>query len=948
MNDQQAEAKAQLKQLHESGVLNEAAYQAALAALEAQQPQSKQRNVKARSIKGGVATGDHARQVKTKTYIEHQHLPPQPPDPSLPAQERYLETLGKRCNILPLGAMGGEEESSEEVRLDQVYIALDTRTRVPLSAEEKAQRKRDVTSDLGQPREDRPLAALEAAAQQRRLVLLGEPGSGKSTFVRQLIARLARARLQHQAPPQGWATTPLPLLVVLHELAPALATLTLDGVTTDQQRRRLVEAVRQQWLTQLREFHATAFADGLEEALRSGNVLLVFDGLDEVAEGLRPRVRQAVAAVCQNYPDIHQVIITCRIRSYVGPAVFPEFTAHTLAPFDAAQIKQFIQAWYQTQVDLQRMNQSKAKAAVADLQQAALDKHLRELAANPMLLTTMAIIHQREIGLPRERVRLYTLAVQVLLNRWQMRKGFSGSAPLTALLKDDLKLRRILEQLAYRAHQQQAQGAKEGTLTRGELLALLEEGAYLGDAGLAAEFLDYIDQRTGLLVGHGGGDAKTVGSHPATYSFPHRTFQEYLAGCQMVQGRSRAREYWGRVQEGDFWYLAAQLGAEELLYNRGNDAEMLLDLAYDLCTMTTPNREHEWRALLWSGHMASLLGEEEIKRDTAKPGGGAAYLARLIPGLVGCLRQSPLKATERSDAGRILAVLGDPRPAVLDALRMEFCNIPAGSFVMGREELGARDYEQPLHTCTISYPYQMARYPVTNGQYQQFSDAGGYAQANYWTEAIEAGYWREGMFTGILDREGRSAPYDFGAPFTLPNHPAVGITWYEALAFTRWLTEQMHASDRLPRDWEIRLPSEAEWEKGARGSDGRLFPWGNDAEPQRANDEQSGIGHTSAVGCFPSGASPYGVEEMSGNIWEWTRSLWGTDYQKPDFGYPYDPTDGREEIKASKQKLRILRGGSWYEETDAVGCGFRDWDYPFCRYYHFGFRVVASPSTSGL
>ena len=119
----------------------------------------------------------------------------------------------------------------------------------------------------------------------------------------------------------------------------------------------------------------------------------------------------------------------------------------------------------------------------------------------------------------------------------------------------------------------------------------------------------------------------------------------------------------------------AQPAAEELLYNRGNDAEMLLDLAYGLCTSPAPAQEAEWRAVLWSGHMASLLRAEEVERDTDTPNGGAVYLARLRAGLVGVLRQSSLTPSERSDAGGILAQLGDPRSEVLDPLHIEFCTI---------------------------------------------------------------------------------------------------------------------------------------------------------------------------------------------------------------------------------------------------------------------------------
>ncbi len=883
-----------------------------------------------------VAVGPNARAVNAGVYVENlENLPDPEAARRKEAREKYLRRLRQRCNVLPLAAMGGEEAGGDEVTLDRVYVELDTRTRVPVGEKQGSQRDIERQSAGRPEQEDRPLSALEATIQNQRLVLLGDPGGGKSTFVRQLAAWLAAAQLGEALLPAGWPANTLPLLVALRELAPVLAALDLSGASEREISHRMAGAVHSHWRTQLQEMGAEDFAPELERALDAGDVLLIFDGLDEVPERLRQRVRQAMQGVRSTYPKAQRIVVTCRIRSYAGSAVLPGFAQHTLALFDEAKIRRFVESWYRAQAGLGRVTDQAATAKIADLQRAALSADLRDLASNPMLLTTMAIIHQKEVTLPPERVRLYKLAVENLLLRWQRQKGIPVSDTLAAVLRDDLKLRRIVEELAYLVHEREARGQKEGVLSRGELLGLLEKPRYLGSAGLASEFLDYVDQRAGLLVGHGGVEDQ---EQPQIYSFPHRTFREYLAGCHMVEGRGVAREYWRRAGEGDFWYLAARYGAEELKYNSRSGEKELLDLAYELCPSVAPASQAQWRAVLWSGQVAALLGPDVIKDDTAKPEGGPVFLERLKPRLLAVMRQSPLRPIERAEAGNVLARLGDSRVEVLDPLHIEFMDVPAGSFRMGE---GKEQFSY-----TIPYAYKISRYPITNAQFDAFVQAGGYAAAQVWQEAKMHGYYRDGQVRRRWYQEGKwveewaSAPADYGEPFTLANHPVVGVNWWEALAFTRWLNEQLRAANKLPAGWQVRLPSEAEWEKAARSDDGRDFPWIGKIDPNRVNYDATGIGSTSAVGCFPGGASPYRVEEMSGNVWEWTRSL----YDK----YPY-PAGGkalqqREDLTADDSHSRVLRGGSFgYNLESSLRCAARYRNNPYDRGGDLGFRVCASP-----
>ncbi|MDM8532252.1 SUMF1/EgtB/PvdO family nonheme iron enzyme [Anaerolineales bacterium HSG25] len=249
-------------------------------------------------------------------------------------------------------------------------------------------------------------------------------------------------------------------------------------------------------------------------------------------------------------------------------------------------------------------------------------------------------------------------------------------------------------------------------------------------------------------------------------------------------------------------------------------------------------------------------------------------------------------------------------------------NVPAGEFVMGSNE---RSNEKPQHPVTIPYDYQIAKYPVTNAQYGLFVEAGGYSEAgrSFWTEA------------GWGWKKQKTAPrYWKNRLYNLSNQPVVGVSWYEAVAFCHWLTEQLRevGEERL-----IRLPTEAEWEKAARGTDGRKYPWGNEPPTkEHANYQDTEIGSPCAVGLFPRSASPYGVEGMAGNVWEWCATKYGK-------GYPYQPEDEWSEEYLAGSNRRRLRGGAFLSSSVYLRAASRNFDRPDLSSSYRGFRLISSP-----
>jgi formylglycine-generating enzyme required for sulfatase activity/energy-coupling factor transporter ATP-binding protein EcfA2 len=727
----------------------------------------------------------------------------------------------------------------------------------------------------------------EALKDDRRLVILGDPGSGKTTLLRYLALLYARdlaegKTLVHEhlgLNESGY----LPILLPLRRVGAYLKA------------RRPVEDGTEGHALLLRHGYEMLKGervalppDFFDPYLESGRAVVLLDGLDEVADpDLRRRVSRLVESFTAAYPDCRYVVAS-RIVGYKGPARLGEaYTTTTIRDFLMRDVERFLRNWHRA-VAVGQMGPGRPADAYAEQQTQALltaiqeNERIRELAINPLMLTVIALVHRDRVKLPDRRAELYDEAVNVLLGKWDEARGVQEIAILEDHPFDAGDRRLMLQAVALWMQEQEQKEIEAGDLRRllGErFYNILEDWRAVERA--VNRFLRVIQERTGLLGEHGLG----------VYRFSHLTFQEYLAALA-VAGRDDYVTY-TLERTGDPWWR------EVILLETGHLSTQSRERTTRL-VQAIANRKQEpepYHNLVLAAECLRDVGEgrvegnllDTIRQQLQQGLESKPFLSRVFRGTT--LTQ------QRIAAAQALAQIGGTEYWTSPHGEPEWVEIPAGEFWMGGEEYGD---EHPVHRVYLD-TFHITRVPITNAQYRLFIEA---------TDHEPPEHWEEGR-----------------PPKGKASHPVVNVSWHDALAYCAWLSEVTGKS--------ITLPSEAEWEKAARGSkDKRTYPWGDTFDATFCNSRELELGDTTPVGIFSDGASPYGVLDMAGNVDEWTRNLYED--------YPYDPDDGREDLDAGDEVRRVLRGGAFYYPSRYVRCAFRGSYHPLPRLTSYGFRVVVS------
>ncbi|MDA1048967.1 MAG: SUMF1/EgtB/PvdO family nonheme iron enzyme [Planctomycetota bacterium] len=810
---------------------------------------------------------------------------------SLPASiGNYLTCLADETSHLTLLGMG--RSLQVELPIDEAFIPL--RTTLARSLEQReTERFKEGHAEFEKDVELAEVFREASQFGQHGVILLGEPGSGKTTGARQLAWRLS----SRQSLPQdlGLPAGIVPVLLRFRNLSSAMLAMKRGGLKAFL----LAET-----------YHENA-PDGLDSP---GNdlwnwqpgLLWILDGLDEVID---PQARQQVSrwvqrAIGQRPQD--RFLVTCRFQGYfrAGVPLGPKFVEFHVRPLTDQQVQQFVREWFAAAYAKLLGPGERAKARALDdsgalLRILAQDEyqsgHIRELCTNPLLLTILCIVFHEERKLPTGRAELYAHCVRVLLEYWR-RDLYVAEGGTSAKAYDAEAAQAVLAGVAWWMHGQQDRTSAplaELAEQAAKHLAQVSPSSRLGTSG--EEFLQRMRDEAGILAMTGEGEGRC--------GFLHLSFQEYLA-AEHAAREGLAKEL-ASVAAESWWREVALLSlrrsrpfceaffremlASGIAENHPDLAERCLQEALYFVPGPFVDVLNKSRA---SSRVAAVL---RLLRDRAEQVPELEAISRR-------LAESKDQAT-RGFAREILAGQGvelavEPQEGdvfVDQSTGITFVWIPPGEFQMGSNH--GLDWEKPIHTVKITRGVWLGKYPVTNAEYDRFLKSSG-------KSVKKPEYWD--------DRR-----------FNQGEQPVVGVSWEEAAAFCQWAGG--------------RLPTEAEWEYACRAGTTTEYSFGKDEKLLEEHGwfEKNSGGQTQPVGAKKP--NPWGLYDMHGNVWEWCADWFDEGY------YAKSPTEDPTGPQSGSD--RVNRGGCWLFSAGSCRSAYRDWNTPADRYNYLGFRLALVPSS---
>lgn len=770
--------------------------------------------------------------------------PPAPPD-----LRRYLGYLRDATGYIEVRGLSTGDHKAHRYPIGDLYIELQA-----AGGADPADARRQERGA------DNPLCA---ALGNSRLVISGDPGCGKTTFLRWVAQCLAVDRLDtpgSAAQHLGLDPAPVPVLVQIGQWQEYIN-------NTSGTHGAPAVPDSPDWLPVFLGAHAAEHHLGLDtEMFRhifdGGDALILFDGLDEAPDrrqrATTARIIEQVALSWSQCP----LVVTSRPAALTEQTILPGFAHTTIDALDSASIDGFLGRWSRALFDNEP---TRAEAHRRELAAAlTVRPEIRRLARNALMLTALAVVHWHNKRLPEQRTELYESIVRWLLLAREDRPGRIRPEASRQLLAD----------LALTM-----QGAPGGRATQLSRRAAAERIAHRfppagpndpapverAEAYLADEELD-----SGIIVRRG---------HDLCYW--HLTFQEYLAACAIAGKPDEERldlllkpASDPPLDRPEWRETVLLLGG--VLYLQGQDrVEALIGAIFDRIgaapRFATQGRIARVRTA--QARTAGLIGA--MIRDLT-PFGYRLTDPRYAQVLKAALavfdpQLGPaIPLADRLAAADALARAGDPRLGWDRPERWVEVREPiGGTFNMGAQNRFPDDVNYDPAACDDEWPvirvkvnaFRIGRFPVTVAEFATFlADE----------DCSNPCWWRAGGADQPI------APDDWEDQQAHPSRPVVRVSWYQAMAYCGWVTEQLRRCQgirdcpTLPEIWQARLPTDAEWEYAARGKEGRRYPWGLEIpDAGHVNSVEAGIGSASPVGVFPGDSTPEGILDLAGNVEEW-------------------------------------------------------------------------------
>jgi formylglycine-generating enzyme required for sulfatase activity len=582
----------------------------------------------------------------------------------------------------------------------------------------------------------------------------------------------------------------------------------------------------------------------------------MFDGLDEIPEGIRDDLVELIADF-QFENKKNRFLITGRPHGIAGRPN-ERFGKHLreIEYLDDEKIKDFIRKWFRAvSGKATGLADTTAEGMISDI---VFHEHVSVFTQNPLLLAAVCVLYLVGKRIPEQRADLYDRIVENLL--W---RRFHDPA-------EPDKVNEVREFLMLLAFDMQNKNLK--TFEVGDGLDVLKNISSQKDNEQANEYqrrihrlFDEIGPNCGLLNRLSGGEIE----------FTHLTFQEFMAAKHIDYMDLDYNEF----LEYDWWAETILLYTGLVSLERRKRSNDIVEVI-----LNTKQQDANIKRRLWLFGSRALRDFQPSKRDDEVVALARNKLYELI--------ESNASLEERFEAGEIVGALGDLRIKVDNP---DMVLVKEGKFMRGsrEEDADAFSNEKPQREIYLD-DFWIGKYPVTNEEFKEFIDDGGYDREEFWTR--EGWRWRE-------ENQISEPLFWHDRKWNGSNFPVVGISWYEAEAYANWLSERT--------GHKYRLPTEAEWEKSARGTDSSKYPWGDEFDENFCNFNASGLNRTSPVGIFPEGKSPYGCFDMAGNVWEWC-----SDWYADDKYYANSPD--RNPKGPSVGAARVSRGGGW--DDYAWGC----------------------------